>query len=718
MSRRSSLVCLLGISVSLLASAPAARGQATDWKKIVKPPLHEFHPQQPQRVELANGMVIFLQEDHELPLIRGTAQIRGGSREEPAEKIGLVEIYGQAWRTGGTKSRTGDDLDNFLEARAAKVETSGGADSTIVSWDCLKENLDEVFQLFSELLREPEFREDKIALAKNQVNTGIARRNDNIFEIAGREATKLAYGANSPYARVPEYATAGAVTRDDLINWHHTYVHPNNIILGVTGDFDSKAMEAKLREAFESWPRGPAAPRLDVAFQEPKPGYYFVPKDDVTESAIRMVHLGTRRDNPDFYALEVFNEAFGGGFSSRLFSNIRSKRGLAYYVFGGVGAAYDHPGIFQVAMGTKNGTTAASVEALYQELDAVHKNPPSIEEVKKAKDGLLNSFVFRFDSRSKVLRERMAYEFYGYPADFLERYRTGIEKVTVEDVARVARRYVHKDRLAVLVIGKASDFDRPLSSFGPVATLDITIPSGEKKETAASNPEGKALLDKVIDGLGGEAKVGSVKSQRLKMTIQAKTPQGEFTLEAEQLQVHPDRMWLKMTTPMGEMTMVCSPAAAFMAAPMGTRDLPASQKEEMLSDLKSDPVYVAQHKDDPKFTFSAAGSEKVGEVETKILNVNADGAQVRWFVDPQSGWILRTSAHRTGPQGPGEVVTDFANWKTVDGMPVPFSITRSRDGEKESSIEIKEVEFNSSVDPKLFEKPASKTEEKPPQPPG
>jgi zinc protease len=172
-----------------------------------------------------------------------------------------------------------------------------------------------------------------------------------------------------------------------------------------------------------------------------------------------------------------------------LFANIRSKRGLAYYVFGGVGAAYDHPGVFQMAMGTSNGTTAASIGALYAELDAVQKNPPSADELKKAKDGLLNSFVFRFDSKAKVLRERMAYEFYSYPADFLERYRAGIEKVTQEDVARVAQRYMHKDRLAVLVVGKASEFDRPLSSFGPVTNVDITIPT-----PPAGEPKGRLSL--------------------------------------------------------------------------------------------------------------------------------------------------------------------------------------------------------------------------------
>jgi zinc protease len=478
-------------TLSLCSLLPAAKGQVADWSQIVIPPLPAFNPQEPRRVELPNGMVIFLQEDHELPFIRGTARIRGGSRNEPATKIGLTAIYGQVWRTGGTRSKTGDLLDDDLEALAARVETSGGIDSTSISLDCLKDNFDEVFKVFVELLREPELRDDKVPLAKNQLDTDIAQRNDEPAGVAAREAQKLGYGAHSPYARQAEYATVAAVTRDDLVNWHHTYVHPNNVILGVVGDFDSKAMEEKLRAAFESWPKGPAPALLELSFNGPKPGMYFVQKDDVNQSNIRMVELGTRRDNPDYYAITVFNEIFGGSFSSRLVEDVRTKKGLAYDVSGGIGTAFDHPGLFQIRVGTKSGSTAAAIEALYEEIDGLKTRPPTEEELKKAKDSILNSFVFAFDSKGKVLQERMSYEFYGYPADFLERYRAGIEKVTLEDVQRVAQKYVHKEQLAVLVVGKAADFDKPLSTFGPVASIDIAIPPppGAAKAATSTNSE-------------------------------------------------------------------------------------------------------------------------------------------------------------------------------------------------------------------------------------
>src|SRR5271169_5932280 len=155
---RLALSTLFMAAAFMLVALPRATAQATNWQQIPIPPLPAFKPEQPRRIELANGMVIFLQEDHELPLIDGSARIRGGSRNEPAGKVGLVDIFGEVWRTGGTTTQTGDQLDDFLEVRAAKVETGGGADSTTISLSCLKGDFEDVFKVFADLLQNPEFR--------------------------------------------------------------------------------------------------------------------------------------------------------------------------------------------------------------------------------------------------------------------------------------------------------------------------------------------------------------------------------------------------------------------------------------------------------------------------------------------------------------------------------------------------------------------------------
>src|SRR5215469_9852667 len=253
-------------------SGPAATAPAQPWKKIPIPPLHAFKPQQPKRIELSNGLVIFLQEDHELPFINGSILIRGGSRDEPADKIGLVTIYGQTWRTSGTPTIGGDKLDDQLESKAARIETSGGVASTSLRWSSLKGDFDSVFASTVDLLLHPAFKADKLALAKRQLDTGISRRNDDASGIAIREAIKLVYGRTSPYARQPEYATVSAVTLDDLKAWHDRTVIPNGIIVSVSGDFDSAQMEQKLRAAFEPLQKGQLIASEKFTFTDPSPG--------------------------------------------------------------------------------------------------------------------------------------------------------------------------------------------------------------------------------------------------------------------------------------------------------------------------------------------------------------------------------------------------------------------------------------------------------------
>ena len=448
------------------------------WMKIPVPPLHPFHPEQPIRIELKNGLVILLEPDHELPFINGSINIRGGSRDVPAEKTGLIDLYGDAWRTSGTTTQNGDQLDDLLEAKAAKVETNGDIDSTSVSWSCLTKDEDQVFGIAVDLLEHPAFSKQKLRLAQQQAIAGIVRRNDSASEIAQREAAILVYGKDSPYARQPEIATVMSVTVDDLKAWHAKTVYPNNMIVAVEGDFDSQVMEKALRAAFESLPRGEAWPKPTGEFPGPKPGLYSVNKPDVDQSNIWIVGLGTERRNPDYYALAVMNEIFSGGFGSRLFQDVRTKQGLAYAVFGGYGASYDHPGMFYTAASTKSASTVQATKAMLEEIHELKTRPFTAAELASAKDQLLNSFIFRYDSKEKILAEATELEFYGYPADFLARYRAGIEAVTLADLERVANKYVDPSKLAVLVVGNESQYGTPLTALnlGPETPLDITIP--------------------------------------------------------------------------------------------------------------------------------------------------------------------------------------------------------------------------------------------------
>ena len=328
--RSASGILIAGTMFAAVAGPSTLHAQQNNpWEKIPIPKLHEFKPQQPKRIELKNGIVVFLQEDHELPFVSGSVMIPGGERDVDAAKAGLVSLYGQTWRTSGTAKMSGDAMDDFLEARAAHIETGGDVDSTAISWDSLKGDSDQVLALALDLLFHPNFSAEKLELAQQQEATGIVRRNDDEGGIAAREAAKLVYGANSPYTRQPELATIGAVTVADLQAWHDRTLK-GKLIVGISGDFDPAAMEAKVRTAFEGLPPVEATPARHDEFAGPKPGVYFINKEDVNQSNVEIVGLGTDRRNPDVPALAVMNEILGGGFASRLFqkSSNRARAGL------------------------------------------------------------------------------------------------------------------------------------------------------------------------------------------------------------------------------------------------------------------------------------------------------------------------------------------------------------------------------------------------------
>jgi zinc protease len=469
---------LLASFLISVGSHSAAAQQEKPWDKIPVPPLREFKPQIPKRIVLKNGIVIFLQEDHELPFVSGYVLIPGGSRDEDPAKVGLVSLYGDAWRNSGTEKLDGDAMDDLLEAKAANISTGGSDDSTYLSWDSLKADSDQVFGLAMDLLLHPKFSPNKLQLAQKQGATSISRRNDAAAGIAAREGGRLVYGTTSPYGREPELASIGAVSVKDLEAWHADTIG-GKLVFAVGGDFDSAAMEAKLRAVLDPLPVAKAAPARHESFSSPKQGIYFIDKEDVNQSNVNIVGLGTDRHNPDLAALVVMNEIFGGGFGSRLFQKIRTEMGLAYAVGGSYGLTWDHPGLFRIALSTKSASTVDATKAALSEVDKLRTTPFTEVELKRAKEQILNSFLFRYDTRDKILNARAQLEFYGYPQNYLEMYKAGIEKVTLADLERVAKQYIDPAKLDVLVVGNAKEIQPGLDAVGLGApkAIDITIPT-------------------------------------------------------------------------------------------------------------------------------------------------------------------------------------------------------------------------------------------------
>ena len=459
-------------------SQKSGRQVTISYKELTYPALGDIRMPDVKRATLTNGMQLFLLEDHELPLFRMSALIRTGSIYEPSDKVALADITGTVMRTGGTTNKAGDEIDEQLEQIAASVETGIGESSGSASVSVLKEDIDTGLAILADVLMNPAFAQDKIELAKIQHRSDISRRNDNVRQIAGREFNKIIYGPRSIYARQTEYATIDNITRDDLVTFHKKFYRPNNMMLAVWGDFDTDQMIAMVEKAFDGWEKGdieiPAVPKVQYEF---KPTVNLIRKEDINQACLRLGHIGGLMSDPDYFALLVMNRAL----SDRVFKNVRSREGLAYSAYGSYGAGFDHPGVFVVSCQTKSEATVYATRAMIEEVRKITESEITDEELALAKEGFLNSFVFNFESKGQIVRRLMTLEYFDYPADFLQRTKTNVEKVTKADVLRVAKKHLQPDKLQILAVGKPDDFDEPLSVLGSVNEIDITIPPPQEQ---------------------------------------------------------------------------------------------------------------------------------------------------------------------------------------------------------------------------------------------
>ncbi len=683
------------------AAAPAKREPARQtapaaipsYRDLKFPPLRPVQIPKVESFTLANGMRVYLLEDHELPLISGTALVRVGNLFDPADKVGLATITGMVMRTGGTKSKTGDQLDVELENIAAGVESDIGETSGRVAFSCLKENVDEVLGIFHDLLTGPEFRQDKIDLAKTELRGSIARRNDDPGGIAAREFANNVYGRNTPYGWMMEYATVDRIQRDDLVAFYKRYFFPANIMLAVYGDFSAPEMRARLEKVLGGWTyTQPAAQQFVPVVDTPRPGVFLAVKKDVSQTFFEVGHLGGVLRDKDYPALEVMGDILGGGFRSRLFQKVRTQLGLAYSISADWGANYDHAGLFRVSGSTKSASTVEALKAVREEIGRIRSTEVSEEELKAAKDSVLNGFVFNFDTRAKTLNRILRYEYFGYPRDFIFEYQKAIAAVTRADVLRVAREHLHPQNLAIVAVGNPDEFGQPLASLGlPVTPIDLTIPES-KPAAAAVSPgsieKGRELLRKAQQAVGGADKLAAIRD----MTTSAELVIVRGGMKAKQTNrwVASGSLRQDSELPFGKIAAFSDGKSGWFVSPQGAVPLPAAMLKQVQGELlRMYPNLLLSDRVAGR-TVSLAGP---GTVE-----ISAEGTIVKLTVDEATGLPLKQSYQQVAMGGPPATVEEvFSDFREVNGVKVPFKVVVNQNGSAFAEATVLDLKMNTGV---------------------
>ena len=705
-----------GAALAVLVAAVGASGALAQFGKIDDiniPTLRDVKVPEPERYTLDNGMVVYLLEDHEFPLVDARAVMRVGSIYEPAEKTGLANITGEVMRTGGSVNIDGDALDEKLESMGASVEISIGSTQGTATVSTLSADIGEGLTILADLLRRPALPDDKIDLAKSQERTSIASRNDEPFSVMQRELPKLIYGDGHPYARHTEYATVEAISRPDLVAFHKEFIHPDRIILTVYGDFEKDAMKQMISDAFGDWPpaTSPLPPDPEVNPSEVS-GNFLVSKDDMTNSFVALGHEGVRMDDPDYAALQLFHDVVGGGFSSRLFNEIRTKRGLAYATGSTAGAGMHHPGAQIFFAATQSDSTVATLEYVKAEIEKALNEPLSNDEVQDAKDRILNSMVFQYANKFSVLNRLATYEFFGYPADFLQTYQAKVKELTPEEVQEAAKRKIRYPDMATLVMGNSANFETALAETGPISEIDITIPEPEGDEIPMATPadfeKGAGLMAEAAGALGAES------AQKIEnMTV---TMNGTFSVQGMELQVGmktvrkmPDCEYGEQKLPMGTFQQAICGDQAWMNAMQGPQAMPEEMRAEQEAEKVRDYVYLLSNH--AELTYQALPDQvEVEGAMCDVVYVHSEAVK-GWkiYLDAATHQIKRMDYRSKSlmTQSPVTATEIFGDYKTVGGVSYPHARKLLHDGEQVATITVASLEINQGIEESIFEMPSN-----------
>lgn len=464
---------LLGCLVTLVFLAGCVAPLPNRPDQLHYPPL-AFQLPAVETMVLANGIHLYLKEDKELPLVQMTAMVGSGAMITSADKIGFDDLFGGTWRTGGAGDRTPEALDAYLDYLAADLGASMGAYTAQLDLSLRSEDLKEGVAVLGDLLLRPRFAAERLELERLQAQESLRRQNDSPGAISRRLLMAALYPDHYlGYSPTPE--SLAAVTRQDLVDFHRTYFAPNNLWIAVSGDFEREDLLQILNETFGGWARRPVPEQQLPALKRSESGSIQVAAKDLPQTTIVIGDLGLTKDHPDQYAARVLNYILGGGgFNSRMMREIRSNRGLAYSAYSYFQVGRRLPGPFVAGTETKNASVHAAIKLTREIMMDLRNNLVTDDELQLAKESQINSFVFGFESTHSVVSQQMTLAFFGYPEDYLARYRDRIAAVTAADVQRAAREFINLSRQQVVLVGNPETFSKELVEFElPVVDVDL-----------------------------------------------------------------------------------------------------------------------------------------------------------------------------------------------------------------------------------------------------
>ena len=470
MKNRLYIILAIWVSISLIVPSSVFAKRPKKYTDLDIPAV-EWNVPKFSEFTLSNDVAGLVVEDHEVPLV--DFYISFPSPADPVDKVGLADMTCWALRNGASVNIPADSLNDIMEFKAAYLWIYAGQEQLEIGGFCLSEDLGFLLSLTEELIANPAYPEDKIALKRSTMLEQIRRRNDRPRGIAFRELYNLLY-MDHPWGRETSEGSVNSITRDDILAYHQQVFQPKGVVFGVTGDVDAAEVE-KIAEQYLSRieSSGVEIPPLPSEVEQSAPGVFYV-KKDASQAFVTVGHLTVGYDDPRRHAATIMNYILGGsGFQSRLMTRIRINEGLAYSTWSSFSTPVPVVGRFMASASTKLDQAGRTLTLLNDVVREYQENGPTEEEFEKAKQAYVNSFVWKYEDSDDILSRLVYYKWRGLPLDTPQRDLEVYQALTLEEVRNAAKELLHPDNLVIVVVGDKEKMDRPLEDFGEVKELEL-----------------------------------------------------------------------------------------------------------------------------------------------------------------------------------------------------------------------------------------------------
>jgi predicted Zn-dependent peptidase/outer membrane lipoprotein-sorting protein len=618
---------------------------------------------------LSNGLKVFVIESDRKPTITVRILVKAGDFFD-GEKIGVADFTAELLGRGSPK-RKASDFAREADKIGAEYSASSGDDATSIVISGLTKHTDKLLELLSDAVLNPTFPEEQLEIVRKQALSNITAGKKTPQTLAANLQRKVLFG-DYPYGKVQTEESVNAITVEDLKNFYNSHYFANNATIAVVGDVKADEITKKLEKYFGKWKRGTPAKVQPAELPDSKGMMiHLVDLPGAVQSNIRVCFRSVPRNNPDLVELGVVESVLGGGFSGRLFQNLREKHGWTYGAYAS-GVYQRYLGYFAASTEVRNAVTDSAIAEILAEMRRICSEPINEEELKLQREYLAGNYLLSLERAEQNATRLQNIEFYGLPADYYKTYAQRVSRVTPEKALELAKKYIEVNDLAIVVVGDAKEIKPKLEKIAKVRVYDTEL---KPMISLTLDLSGEELLKKHIEAIGGESAVMKIKDRIIegKVSIFAgpQTIEGTF----KRTEKFPNKQVFIITTPLFSQEVYNDGKRVVQSGMGGTRELSGDELKKALEDSQFNMLYRTAELG-YKMTAKEKKMLKGRPVYVAELEQALSGKSTLVF-DAEDFMLISETRKQNTPQGEIDVTTTYSDFKPVDGVIQPFKIVQS-----------------------------------------